>query len=75
MSSKPALKWLFVLSIVLPIVHLLLAGVEAVLSAMGDTMGAVVISYVALAAACLWVFALVGLVILVAFDNLAAGDS
>ena len=74
MSSIAGLKWLLVFSLALPIVHVLLAGVETILEALGDETGASVVGYVALVVACLWLFALVGLVICSALLNLPSSD-
>ena len=74
MSSFAGLKWLLVLSLALPIVHVLLAGVETVLNALGDETGGLVVGYVALVVACLWLIALVGLVICSALMHLPSSD-
>ena len=74
MSSFAGLKWLLVLSLALPIVHVLLAGVETILNALGDETGGLVVGYVALVVACLWLIALVGLVICSALMHLPSSD-
>ena len=61
MSFTPALKWLLILSIALPIIHLVLAG-------------ALVVDYAALIVACVWILVLVGLVICTALSSLSTMD-
>ena len=74
MSFTPALKWLLILSIALPIIHLVLAGVETILNALGDATGALVVEYAALMVACVWILVLVGLVICTALSSLSTMD-
>ena len=72
MSTVAALKWLVVLALALPVVRLLLEGVELVLAALGDTTGALVVSYIGLALVALWLMIVTGLVILVALHSFAS---
>jgi hypothetical protein len=61
---------LIVVTIFLPIILCVVLGVAALLGAMGDTTGGLVLHRIALAGGILWIIDLIGLVLVLAIDTL-----
>ena len=70
MNSRTALKLLLVLVLGLPLVQGVLYWVDGLLGAMGDEATGHVIEYVNTAFGILWLISLVGLVVILAVQNL-----
>ena len=78
--NKPTIARCVVLSLVagallLPIAICVIAGVGALLGALGDSSGAVVLGRTALGVSILWAINLIGLILALAINSLSGDDN
>jgi hypothetical protein len=78
--NKPTLArrvvlWLVAAALLLPIAICVIAGVGALLGALGDSSGAVVLGRTALGVSILWAINLIGLIIVLAINSLCGDDN
>jgi hypothetical protein len=66
MTLHSATKWLLVLALALPMIHIVLIWVRGLLTSMGDSAGAAIIGHLGTACLAVWPISLVGLVVVLA---------
>jgi hypothetical protein len=66
MTLLSATKWLLVLALALPMIHIVLIWVRGLLTSMGDNAGAEIIGHIGTACLAVWPVSLVGLVVVLA---------
>jgi len=71
MTLRSATKTLLVLALALPVVQSVLIWVRSLLTNMGDEPGAAILANVGTACQVIWTISLVGLVIVLAIQNLS----
>ena len=74
MTTRSAIKTLLLFVLGLPLVLVVLAWVDDLLAAMGDTTAVLVAGHVSTIARVLWLVALVGLVVMLAVQSLDEND-